>query len=237
MSDRPDPVVAAKRAAAETAVNLIEDGMVVGLGTGSTANQALIALARRVQEGLRVIGVPSSEATATIARDLGIPLATLDEQPQLALTIDGADEVDPYLALIKGGGGALLREKIVASASQSLTIIVDESKLVPRLGTGFALPVEVVPFGLAVVERRLDRLGLAPHLRRRNNQVVVTDNGNNLLDCQTGPLADPAGLADQLRAITGIVDHGLFIGLTSLVVVGRTDGSVTLYRPSQQPAW
>jgi ribose 5-phosphate isomerase A len=230
-------VEALKRAAARRAVELVTDGMVLGLGTGSTAAQAVIALAERVAAGLRVIGVPSSRATEELARQVGMPLTTLVDQPALDLTIDGADEVDPALNLIKGAGGALLREKVLASASRQFAIVVDDSKLVSRLGQRSALPVEVVPFALPVVVRRLDELGLRPTPRRRGEMLALTDNGNAIVDCQTGPLADPLGLATRLRTMPGVVDHGLFLGMATIVVVAHTSGAVTLHRPADPPAW
>lgn len=226
-----EEIEARKRAAAGRAVTLVDDGMVLGLGTGSTVAHVLAALAERVQAGLRVVGIPSSRVTETAAARLGIPLTTLAEHPVLDLTIDGADEVDPALDLIKGGGGALLREKILAAASRRLVIVVDDSKLVPRLGERFALPVEVVPFALPVVGRAL--ADLQPRPRARDGALVITDNGNHLLDLRTGPLPDPAALAARLNALPGVVDHGLFLGMTSTLVVGRPGGRVSLHAPGE----
>jgi ribose 5-phosphate isomerase A len=230
-------VEALKRAAGRRAVDLVTDGMVVGLGTGSTAAQAVIALAERVAAGLRVVGVPSSRATEELARQVGMPLTTLDEHPMLDLTIDGADEVDPALQLIKGAGGALLREKVLASTSRQFAIVVDDSKLVRQLGQRSALPVEVVPFALPVVVWRLDALGLRPVPRRHGQTLALTDNGNAIIDCQTGPLAEPLVLATRLQAMPGVVDHGLFLGMATIVVVAHTNGAVTLHRPADPPAW
>lgn len=232
-----DEIEARKRAAALRAVELVTDGMVVGLGTGSTVAYLLVALAARVRSGLRVVGIPSSRATEERARQLGIPLATLEEQSSLDLTIDGADEVGPALDLIKGAGGALLREKVLAATSRELVIMVDESKLVSRLGERFAVPAEVVPFALPVVVNALRDLGLRPTPRHRDNVLVRTDNGNVLVDCQTGPLPDATGLAASLRSVPGVVDHGLFLGLTSAVIVGRANGAVTVHHRGEPPAW
>jgi ribose 5-phosphate isomerase A len=186
---------------------------------------------------LRLVGVPSSQATEELAQQVGMPLTSLDEHPSLDLTIDGADEVDPGLNLIKGAGGALLREKVLAGASRQFVIVVDDSKLVRCLGQRSALPVEVVPFALPVVVRRLDEWGLQPAPRRRGNAQTITDNGNTIVDCQTGLLDNAADLAARLQALPGVVDHGLFLGMATLVVVAHTDGRVTLHRPSEPPAW
>lgn len=207
---------ALKRMAAESAVTQIVQDMLVGLGSGSTAEFVLQALARRIREGLRITGVPTSERTAARARELEIPLA-LDVATDIAM--DGADEVDPStLNLIKGRGGALLREKIVAQASARFIIVVDDSKLVPRLGAGI-LPVEVVPYGWQATARRLQDLGGEP--QRRD---LITDNGNYILDCTFGPIERPESLASELDRIAGIVEHGLFIGLAAEVHVGQSSG-------------
>lgn len=232
-----DEIEARKRAAAVAVVAEVTDGMVLGLGTGSTAALALMALADRVRAGLSVVGVPSSRATEELARRLGIPLTTLDEHTALDLTIDGADEVDPALRLIKGAGGALLREKVLASASRRLAIIVDDSKLVSQLGTRSALPVEVVPFALPVVAARLRDRGLQPEPRRQAGRPAITDNGNHLIDCRTGPIADAAALDRDLRSLPGVVDHGLFLGLTSAVFVGQAGGAVSVHRAGEPAAW
>jgi len=222
-----------KRAAAESAVALVEDGMILGLGTGSTAKLAVEALGKRVAEGLRVIGIPTSEFTAKQARSLGIPVSTLDEHPQVDLTIDGADEVElGPLNLIKGRGGALLREKIVASASKQLVIIVDESKLVERLGSQFAVPVEVVPFGWPAAARRLTALGANVVLRPgAEGKPYVTDGGHYIVDCAFGPIAAPAKLERELNSIVGVVEHGLFLGMATQVIVAAEDG-IRVLRPS-----
>jgi len=207
-----DELNSLKKLAAESAVTQVANDMVVGLGTGSTAEFVLQALAARIREGLRITGVPTSERTAARARELGIPLA-VDVATDIA--IDGADEVDPLLNLIKGRGGALLREKIVAQASARFIVVVDESKLIPRLGVGL-LPIEVVKFGWQATARRILALGGKP--QRRD---LVTDNGNYILDCAFGPIESPESLASELDLITGVVEHGLFIGLAAEVHVGQ----------------
>lgn len=205
--------------------------MKLGLGSGSTARHFIDLLGERVRGGLSIVGVPTSEATFAQAQALGVPLATLDDYPELDLTVDGADEVDGALRLIKGGGGALLREKIVASASKRMIVIADASKYVARLGA-FALPVEVVPFGLAATRAHIERVsaGLDCHgpinLRRAREhaQAFVTDGGHYILDCAFGAIADPERLADALKMIPGLVDHGLFIGLASAAILAGEDG-------------
>jgi ribose 5-phosphate isomerase A len=215
-----------KQAAAESAVALVEDGMILGLGTGSTAKLAVEALGKRVQSGLRVVGVPTSEFTGRQAQSLGIPVSTLDEHPALDLTIDGADEVElGSLNLIKGRGGALLREKIVASASKRLVIMVDESKLVARLGSHFALPVELIPFGWHVAARKLEALGAKVALRSGSDgKPYVTDGGHYIVDCAFGPIASPAKLESELNNMVGVVEHGLFLGMAAQVIVAGQDG-------------
>jgi ribose 5-phosphate isomerase A len=205
---------------------LVEDGMILGLGTGSTAKLAVEALGKRVQSGLRVVGVPTSEFTGRQAQSLGIPVSTLDEHPALDLTIDGADEVElGSLNLIKGRGGALLREKIVASASKRLVIMVDESKLVARLGSHFALPVELIPFGWHVAARKLEALGAKVALRSGSDgKPYVTDGGHYIVDCAFGPIASPAKLESELNNTVGVVEHGLFLGMAAQVIVAGQDG-------------
>lgn len=216
-----------KREAAERAVEFIAPGMVVGLGTGSTAAHVVRRLAALRAAGrlLDVVGVPTSRRTEDLARELGVPLTSLEAHPVLDLCIDGADEVDPALRLIKGGGGALLREKIVAQASRRLIIIVDEGKLSPRLGTRWAVPVEVVPFGWTSQALYLE--GLGARVTRRlgpDGTPFVTDQGNLILDCAWGPLEDPEALAARLGARAGLVEHGLFLGLTSVLIVAGSGG-------------
>jgi ribose 5-phosphate isomerase A len=219
-----------KEAAGRAAAKLVRDGDVVGLGTGSTAYFTVIALGERVKAGLKILGIPTSMQTADLARAVGIPLTTLDEHPEIDITIDGADEADPQLRLIKGGGGALLREKVVASASKKMVVIADSAKMVPVLGK-FPLPVEIIAFARAVVERKIVSLGGSPKLRTRpDGSVYITDNGNQILDCSFGRIEDPPALALTLSNTPGIVEHGLFIGLASLALVGRA-GSVEELRP------
>jgi ribose 5-phosphate isomerase A len=215
-----------KRAAALRAIEYVGDGMTVGLGTGSTAEFALRALAQRVSSGLRIVGVPTSEKTAALARDLGVPLTTLEVRPEIDVTIDGADEVIlPSLDVIKGRGGALLREKIVALASREVILIVDDSKIVRRLGEHDPVPVEVIPFGWGRVCRELAALDCEPKLRERTGgDPYVTDSGNYLLDCHFETINDPAGLAARIKAITGVVEHGLFISVATRVIVAHPEG-------------
>jgi len=210
-----------KEAAGRAAAKLVREGDVVGLGTGSTAYFTVIALGERVKAGLKIIGIPTSIATADLARAVGIPLTTLDEHPEIDITIDGADEVDPMLNLIKGGGGALLREKVVASASKKMVVVADAAKMVPVLGK-FPLPVEIISFARTVIEKKIASLGATIKLRMRpDGQPFVTDNGNQILDCSFGKIEDPSALELALNSTPGIVEHGLFIGLAKLVVVGR----------------
>jgi ribose 5-phosphate isomerase A len=215
-----------KRAAAEAAVELVEDGMVVGLGTGSTAAFAVEALARRHREGLRFLGIPTSERTAAQARAAGIPLTTFAEHRVIDLTIDGADEVERgTLNLIKGLGGALLREKIVAAASRRLAIVVDDAKLVDRLGTQAPVPVEVIAFGLEATQAHLEVLGASVKLRRApSGEPFVTDSGNRILDCQFAPISDPARLEERIARIVGVVESGLFICRADPVFVAEAGG-------------
>jgi ribose 5-phosphate isomerase A len=216
---------ALKRAAAEAAVRLVQDGMVVGLGTGSTAAFAVEALARRHSQGLRFVGVPTSERTAAQAKAAGIPLTSFAEHRQIDLTIDGADEVERgTLNLIKGLGGALLREKIVAAASRRLAIIVDSSKLVDRLGVRTPVPVEVTSFGLEAIQASLAVLGATARLRLSpTGEPFVTDGGNRIIDCAFGPITDPARLEERIGRIVGVVESGLFIGRADPVFVADTD--------------
>lgn len=228
----PDKVLKLKQEAAESAAELIQDGMVVGLGSGTTAKLVVEAIGKRVKTGLRLTGVSTSEKTSAQAKELGIPLATLAEYPQLDLAIDGADEVElGTLNLIKGGGGNLLREKLVAIASPRFAIIVDERKLVDKLGATFSLPVEVVPFGWQSTQGRLQKLGANPKLRMQpNGEVFITDGGHYILDCHFGPIESASKLASELDGTVGVVEHGLFIGMTSLVVVGQPNG-IQILRP------
>ncbi|MCY4230874.1 MAG: ribose-5-phosphate isomerase RpiA [Alphaproteobacteria bacterium] len=208
-----------KRLAAARAVALVETGMTVGLGTGSTAAHAIQILGQRVREGLAIRGVPTSEASTALARTEGIPLVALNKVECVHLAIDGADEVDRERRCIKGGGGALLREKIVASAADRMVVIVDSGKTVERLGT-FPLPVETVPFACEQVRRQILALGASVALRADTQGPFVTDEGNRILDCRFGAISDAPALAARLDAIVGIVGHGLFIDMVDDVIVG-----------------
>jgi ribose 5-phosphate isomerase A len=216
--------------AAEAAVEEVTTGMKLGLGTGRTAEHFLRLLAERIRGGsLDVVGVPTSERAAQLARELAIPLVTLDEEPELDLDVDGADEIDPELRVIKGGGGALLREKIVAAASKRMLVIADEAKLVKTLGA-FPLPIEVVPFGVEATRRAIVRamrdllLNGEMRLRRVGSDPFVTDGGHLILDASFGRIPDPEALARALESTPGVVDHGLFLGLASAAIIGRSDG-------------
>ncbi len=216
----------AKQMAAERGAELVESGMTIGLGSGSTATLMVQALGRKLKEGtLRDIrGVPTSSAIAAVARESGVPLTTLDEHPALDLDIDGADEVDPNLDLIKGLGGALLWEKVVATAAKRLIILVDESKLVPRLGSKAPLPVEVIPFGWKAHVPFIESLGGTPALRSgKDGKPYVTDEGNYILDCRFDAIRSPAALEAKLLTRAGIVATGLFLGMTDQVIIGKAD--------------
>jgi len=228
-----------KKEAAEAAAQLVENGMIVGLGTGSTAAFLVNELGRRVaEEGLRFTGIPTSERTAEQARSLGIPLTSLAQHSEIHLTIDGADEVElGTLYLIKGHGGALLREKIVAAASKRMAVIVDETKLVKRLGTTFSVPVEVVPFGWQATAAKLAALGANPTLRPGvDGKPYVTDGGHYILDCAFGPMANPRKVARALDEVVGVVEHGLFLGYAREVFVGGPKGVRTLKRSAARHA-
>jgi ribose 5-phosphate isomerase A len=215
-----------KQDAAESAAAQVSNGMIVGLGSGSTAAMAVRALGRRVRDGLRITGIPTSERTAAQARALEIPLSTLAEHSQIDVTIDGADEVEAgILNLIKGRGGALLREKIVASVSKRLVIVVDQTKMVERLGARESVPVEVIPFGWQVAVFRLRDLGANPLLRKKTGgEPFKSDGGHYILDCAFGPIASAESLAQELDHVVGVVEHGLFIGMTSEIHVGGPGG-------------
>ena len=208
-----------KKVAAAAAVRQVEDGMRLGLGSGSTAVLAVRALGERVARGLKIVGVPTSRETAQVAREVGIELDDLETKPYLDLTIDGADEVDSALRLIKGGGGALLREKIVAAATTRVLIVVDRSKVVDTLGA-FPLPVEVIPMAASLIARRVKDLGVEPVLRTtKDGAPFVTDEGNRILDCPFGAIEDPDRLGATLSSFPGVVEHGLFIGLAHETLV------------------
>ena len=216
--------------AAEAALSYVEDGMRLGIGTGSTAEEFVRLLAEKVASGLRVEGVPTSERTARLCVELGVPLKSLDELPELDLTIDGADEVDRALRLVKGGGGALLREKIVAAASERMIVIADESKVVDTLGA-FPLPIEVNSFGLVStrksIDKLADRLGLVGEIKLRasGDGHFMTDGGHLILDASFGRIPDAEALANALNAIPGVVEHGLFINLASLAIIAGPEGA------------
>ncbi len=215
-----------KEAAARASLRFVRDGDIVGLGTGSTAVYAVRFLGERVQAGLKIRGIPTSIHTQELAASLGIPLTTLDEFQQIDVTIDGADEIDPGLRLIKGGGGALLREKIVASATKQFVIIADSSKQVPMLGK-FPVPVEVIKFAEALVAKKISALGASVGVRiDRSGQPFITDEGNHILDCHFGQIPDPPALARKLEAMPGVVEHGLFIGMAALALIGKGDGVI-----------
>jgi ribose 5-phosphate isomerase A len=219
-----------KRAAAARAVEFVRPGMRLGLGTGSTARHFVELVGERVRGGLDVVAVPTSQATEADAKRYGIALTTLDETPQLDLTVDGADEIDPHLSLIKGGGGALLREKIVAGASARMIVIADASKWVDALGH-YPLPVEVAPFGVAATLREMQqaiagiqRPGLLTLRRGRDGHAFVTDGGHWIVDAALGLIDDPAALAHALVGIPGVMEHGLFIGLAQMAIIAGPDG-------------
>jgi ribose 5-phosphate isomerase A len=219
-----DPILAA---IAARALEFVHDGAVVGLGTGRAATAFVEALGARVKQGLRVTGVPTSQATAATARRLAIPLVDLDDVDEIDVTVDGADEVDPQLNLIKGYGGAMVGEKIVAAASRREIILVGSEKLVPVLGKRGILPVEVIPFAVGFCKRRLAALGCRPQVRFTDGVRVpfVSDSGNYILDCGVEPITEPQALEDAIRAIPGVVGTGLFIGIAERVLVGEA-GSV-----------
>ncbi|MFO7619478.1 MAG: ribose 5-phosphate isomerase A [Thermoplasmata archaeon] len=216
---------ALKKLAGEKAAEFVKDGMVVGLGTGSTVYYTILKLGERVRSGeISIVGIPTSKATEKLAVTNGIKLGALDEHQAIDLTIDGADEVDPNLDLIKGMGGALLREKVVASVSKEVIIIADESKSVKVLGSRSPLPVEVVPFALATAKARLENVCLEATLRERNGHIYVTDNGNFIIDCRFRSIPEPHKLEAELNLIPGVVENGLFIGMATRAILGTGDG-------------
>jgi ribose 5-phosphate isomerase A len=229
-----------KTEAARAALSHVEDGMRLGIGTGSTAEALVRLLAERVAGGLKVVGVPTSERTARLCLELGVPLATLEELPELDLAIDGADEIDPQLNLIKGGGGALLREKIVAGAAARFIVVADSTKLVETLGR-FPLPIEVNRFGLGATRRAIaraaERLGLAGaiELRMTGAEPFVTDGGHLILDASFGRIRDTRALSDALHAVPGVVEHGLFIGMADAAIVAGAAGVETRHPPMREP--
>jgi ribose 5-phosphate isomerase A len=214
----------AKRMAARRALDFVEDGMLLGLGSGTTSRMFIEELGARVKQGLRVRGIATSTSSRQLAESLSIPIITFDDSPVLDLAVDGADEVGPGLALIKGGGGALLREKIVASAARKFIVIADSSKLVYQLGR-FPLPVEVIQMALPVVTRKLDAFDLNPKLRHRpDGATFITDEGNFIVDCSCGEITDPAKTAGDIRGIPGVVEHGLFLKMASFALIASDQG-------------
>jgi len=224
-SNQPDPRDQEKQTAARAAVQLVENGNIVGLGSGSTAEHAVRFLSERVREGLKIVGIPTSKKTKQLAEQLGISLTTFEEHSRIDIDIDGADEIDPRLNLIKGGGGAFLREKIIASISRRFIVIGDSGKRVDCLGK-FPLPVEVIPFAQSLIKPQIEALGAKVSLRSyAYGNPYITDEGHHILDCTFGEIADPPRLADALRRIPGVVEHGLFIGMAERALVGN-DGKV-----------
>jgi ribose 5-phosphate isomerase A len=214
--------------AARASMKFVEDGQVVGLGSGSTAAYAVQLLGERVRAGLKIRGIPTSVQTQQLAEEFKIPLLALNDVQEIDVTIDGADEVDPELRLIKGGGGALLREKVVASASRKMVVIADSSKQVPRLGK-FPLPVEVIAFAESVIRRKIAALGASVKLRQyAYGNPYTTDEGHHILDCSFGEISDPPALARELKTMPGLVEHGLFIGLATVALIGKGDQVVEL---------
>lgn len=214
-----------KKLAAEAAVEYIKDGMTVGLGTGSTAYWAIKAIGARVKNGLRIKGIATSKQSEALAAEEGIELTTFEETKTLDITIDGADEVDQEMNLIKGGGGALLREKIVASATSHYIIVADETKLVSPLGK-FPLPVEIILFGWELTVSQIEALGCTVKIRQQDGKPFITDNGNYIADSYFGSIPEPGKLTASLNAIPGVVENGLFVGKAELVIVGQPDGTV-----------
>lgn len=218
-----------KKLAGEKSTEFIKDGMVLGLGSGSTMYWTLKKLGELVQNGLAVKGIPSSKRTEGWAKEFGVPLTDFSETKRFDLAIDGADEIDPNLNLLKGGGGSLVREKIVNAAAERLIIVADESKIVTELGA-FPLPVEVLPFGWEVTAERIAALGCVPHLRMKGEDAFVSDNGNYILDCQFEKIPDPASLHTKLKLLLGVVETGLFVGIAEMAIIGRVDGIEVLNR-------
>lgn len=234
MAPPKSPAPASAPSAAAAALDFVEDGMILGLGTGRAATSFVEALGARVAEGLRVTGVPTSEATAALARRLSIPLARLDEVPRLDVTFDGADEVDPRLDLIKGYGAAMVREKIVARSSERLVILVGPEKLVKQLGERGRLPIEVLPFGRALVERELARLGLASSVRlAASGEPLVTDNGNLVLDAVLAPPLDAHALERAICALPGVLGTGFFLDMADAVIIGSDEAVEIRRRPGR----
>lgn len=222
-----------KKAVGEKAIDFIKKDTIIGLGTGSTVFYTLHLLGKLVQQGLSIKGIPTSRQTEKLANELNIPLTSFDEIDQIDLAIDGADEVSTNLDLIKGGGGALLREKIVAKAAKKLIIVADSTKLVDRLGS-FPLPVEIVPFGVDVTKRHIQKIGIHPELRMVNGAPFITDNGNYILDCSCPKLMTPKHLETDLNMIPGVVENGLFISMADMVITVNENKEVIILERDQQ---
>ena len=233
MTENPD---IGKRTAALAALDFIKDGDLVGLGTGSTITYLLQALGDRIKEGLQIKGIPTSEATEKLATQFNIPLLSPEQSWTLHVAIDGADQVDPQFNLIKGGGGALLREKIVAYAAETFIVLVDESKHVDALGEPWAIPVEITPFGWMNTARLMKTLGGIPKLREKGGNIFVSDNGNYIIDFQMGRIENPAILESQLNNIPGVVENGLFIDRASIVITGSSSGVKIEHRSPSSPS-
>ena len=221
-----------KKRAAERAIEFVRDGQVIGLGTGSTTRFAIEGLGRMVKEGLKITGVPTSIGSERMAKELGIPLADLNDVSKIDVDIDGADEIDPNFNMIKGGGGALTREKLVALATERVVIVVDKDKRVDTLGHSWPVPVEVLQFAWNMSARLLSELGCTPKLREKDGARFVTDNGNYILDCAFGPIADAPSLEKNIKQLPGVVEVGLFIGLCNTLVIGMDDDVEVEERPS-----
>ena len=217
-----------KRLAAEKACDYIEDGMILGLGTGSTMEYALKKIGKMVKEGVKIKGIPTSFRTKKIANEEKIPLTSLEEDPIIDITIDGADEVDSELRLIKGGGGALTREKMIAYYSKRVIIVIDETKVVKMLGIDFSLPVEIVKFGWTLTKNKLKEFNCNVELRKIMNNPYITDNSNYIIDCEFDRIKDPEQLEIDINNIPGVVENGLFIGLADEIIVGSKQGIKTL---------
>lgn len=214
-----------KRNAGWRAAEYVEDGMVVGLGTGSTAKYAVEKIGERVEkEGVEIKAIPTSENTRKLAKKYNIPLVSLDDVDKINLTIDGADEVGPSNDLIKGGGGALLREKMVAYNTEEYIVIVDPSKMVDRLGYDFGLPIEVVPLWTKTTGKAIEKLDCIAHLREENSSLYKTDNGNYILDCDFGEIKNPKELSERLNSIPGVIENGLFVDIVDRIIIGKEEG-------------
>lgn len=225
-----DASEAAKIVAAKQSLEFVKDGMVVGLGSGSTATHFIKLLGERVKAGLKIRSISSSKASEDLARSLSIPVTDFRQAPEIDVAIDGADEIGPHLALLKGGGGALLREKIVASAAKRFIVVADSTKIVPRLGK-FALPVEVIPMAAPLVEKKILALGIPSKVRQaKTGGDYITDEGNLILDCACGEIADPVALAASIRAMVGVVEHGLFLNMAEMALVADGAEVKTIYK-------